>query len=141
MARVARTIPWKNATTAVVDGGGYLVKKWRLLLSGSLALGLCACANSGAQQIGRDTYLVSARVPFSGQTGAKSDALSTAAKQCASLGKEMLLDHIDSSECALHGGCGEAEVTFLCLDKSDPRYRAAIMRKEPDQAIELKTNP
>lgn len=117
------------------------MKKRAIFSSCLLVLALSACANSGPQQIGRDTYLVSARVPFSGETGAKSEALSTAAKQCVDLGKELLLDHIRSSECALHGGCGEAEVTFLCLDKNDPRYRAAIMRKEPDQSIELKTSP
>lgn len=87
----------------------------------ALAGALASCANSGAQQIGKDKYMVSARVPFSGQTGAKTDAMNTANAHCAQLGKEILLINAKSSECALHGGCGEAEVTFMCVDKNDPR--------------------
>jgi hypothetical protein len=101
------------------------MRKWLIFSGCAIALGLYACADSGPQKIGRDTYLVSARVPFSGETGAKAEALDTATKQCVAMGKVMLLSHISSHECALHGGCGEAEVTFLCVDENDPRYQAA----------------
>ncbi len=100
---------------------------------------LSSCANSGPQMIGKDSYLVSARVPFSGQTGAKTEALATANSHCTQLGKHLMLNHITSSECALHGGCGEAEVTYFCLDENDPRFKLTQMRKEPDSVIQIQT--
>ena len=120
-----------SGPTESVFAGGWHVRK-RLIFSGcAIALGLYACADSGPQKIGRDTYLVSARVPFTGETGAKAGALETANKQCAAMGRVMLLSHISSNECALHGGCGEAEVTFLCVEENDPRYQAARTGSEP----------
>jgi hypothetical protein len=102
----------------------------------ALVLMLGACADSGPQEIGKDTYLESVRVPLSGQTGAKQEALETATQHCSSLGKKLLLDHITSGECALHGGCGEAEIIYLCLNENDPRFQSPRMRKEPDIAIQ-----
>lgn len=61
--------------------------------------------------------MASARVPLNGQTGAKTKALEAANKHCASLGKEALVEDVKASECALHGGCGEAEVVYRCVDK------------------------
>jgi hypothetical protein len=84
---------------------------------------LTGCANSGPQSIGKDMYLETVRVPFSGQSGAKSEALVTANKHCAAMGKRLLMNNITSSECALHGGCGEAQVTYLCLDENDARFK------------------
>jgi hypothetical protein len=80
-------------------------------------LALAACASSGPQSIGGGKFMASARVPFNGQTGAKTKALETANKHCASLGKEALVEDVKASECALHGGCGEAEVVYRCVDK------------------------
>lgn len=78
---------------------------------------LAACASSGPQSIGGGKFMASARVPLNGQTGAKTKALETANKHCASLGKEALVEDVKASECALHGGCGEAEVVYRCVDK------------------------
>lgn len=78
---------------------------------------LAACASSGPQSIGGGKFMASARVPLDGQTGAKTKALETANKHCASLGKEALVENVKASECALHGGCGEAEVVYRCVDK------------------------
>lgn len=87
-------------------------------------MGLVGCASSGVQQTGKDTYLVSNRAPFSGPSRAKGDALKTANAYCAKQGKHLKLVSESSHECMLHGGCGEAEVTFMCLDEKDPRYSA-----------------
>jgi hypothetical protein len=35
----------------------------------------------------------------------------------------MKLLNLTSHECALHGGCGEAEATYQCLSENDPRYK------------------
>jgi hypothetical protein len=85
---------------------------------------LVGCADSGPLSIGKDTYSISVRVPFSGPAGAKGQALQEATTFCASQGKQVLLEQENASECALHGGCGEAEIHFLCLKADDARYTA-----------------
>jgi len=109
-----------------------------ILLLGSLIAGLIAgCANSGAQPIGKDTFLASVRVPFSGSTGAKTDALITANRHCEQLGKKVLLTRITSSECALRGGCGEAEITYMCLNEDDSRFKSPRLEKDADTVIRI----
>jgi hypothetical protein len=103
----------------------------RLPITVMLALASVACADTGAMKIGKDTYSISVRVPFSGPSGAKGQALQEANAFCSEQSKQVLLQNENSYECALHGGCGEAEITFLCLDESDPRYSAQRqMRKD-----------
>lgn len=85
-------------------------------------LALVGCASSGIQQAGRDTYTVSVRAPFSGPVRAKGDALKQANAFCAKRSKQIELVSQKSNECMLHGGCGEAEIIFMCLDATDPRY-------------------
>ena len=81
-----------------------------------------ACASTGATMIGKDTFVASARVPFDGESGAKAKVLRDAQASCQAQGKLMKLVDISSHECALHGGCGEAQATYMCLAKDDPRY-------------------
>jgi hypothetical protein len=100
----------------------------RAILRASLmifaAVVITACADTGPMKIGKDMYSISVRVPFSGPAGAKGQALQEANAFCAKQDRSVLLDHEDSHECALHGGCGEAEITFFCLTADDPRYNA-----------------
>lgn len=86
---------------------------------------LCGCASSGVQQVGRDTYSVSSRAPFSGPARATGDALKDANAYCLKRGKNIQVVSKKSNECMMHGGCGEAEVTFMCLDEKDDRYAPA----------------
>ena len=105
----------------------------RILIAVAVAVvvGLSACADTGPMKVAKDTYSISVRVPFSGPSGAKGEALKEANAYCSGQNKQVLLQNINSYECALHGGCGEAEITFLCLDESDPRYAAEHkMRKD-----------
>lgn len=94
----------------------------RIFIIAMVAAGLASCADTGPVKIGKDTYTISVRVPLSGQSGAKGEALAEATTYCSKLGKHLLLQNETSSECALHGGCGEAQITFLCLDENDARY-------------------
>jgi len=112
----------------------------RTILILSLLTILVGCANTGPIQIGKDAYTVSVRVPLSGPSGAKGDALREASAFCISQKKQILLQSENSYECALHGGCGEAEITFLCLDENDPRYKIPFqMRKDSGvSTIEVK---
>jgi hypothetical protein len=93
-----------------------------LLLIGFVVL--AGCTNTGAQSIGKDTFMISTRVPFGGPASASGEAIQSANVHCGLLRKRMLLDNINSYECALHGGCGEAQVTFFCLNSDDPQYIA-----------------
>jgi hypothetical protein len=94
----------------------------RTLLASLTLISVAACADSGPVKIGQDTYAISTRVAFTGAGAAKNQALTEAGTYCTSLHKEMMLVKETMNECMLHGGCGEAEVHFMCLDPSDPRY-------------------
>lgn len=109
----------------------------KLLLVCATVLSLSACSNTGAIKVGPDTYMVSTRVGLSGAAGAKGEALSTAGQYCSSLNKEILVSHYRSNECALHGGCGEAEVTFMCLDKTDTQLRRPNYKSDPNEIVEI----
>ena len=95
----------------------------RPLLGSLLFISLIGCADSGPVKIGQDTYAISTRVAFTGAGAAKNQALTEASTFCTSLHKEMMLVNETMNECMLHGGCGEAEVHFMCLDANDPRYK------------------
>lgn len=106
----------------------------RLFIAISAALTLIACANSGSHAIGKDTYMATVRVAFTGIAGAKAEALETASADCQSKGKALLLGDLSGNGCMLRGGCAEAQIVYSCLDKSDPRYKqpqAAV----PEQAL------
>ena len=108
------------------------------ILIGAFALMLLAgCADSGPIKVGPDTYTISTRVPFGGPASAKGQALKEANTFCESKGREILLDHIKASECALHGGCGEAEIFFYCLAADDPQLKRPKYNADPDQKIEI----
>lgn len=81
-------------------------------------------------KIGKDTFSISTRVTMTGASGAKGDALRSAQAHCSSQNKQLLLQSVTANECAWRGGCGEAEITYLCLDESDSRYTQAQMRKD-----------
>lgn len=89
-----------------------------LALVGAL-LALPGCATTAPVQTAQGTWMVSARVPFSGQSGALNQAISEANTFCAAKGKTVRLVSNTSQECALHGGCGEAQITFTCAKASN----------------------
>lgn len=95
------------------------------------ALALTACANSGSHAIGKDTYMATVRVTFTGIAGAKAEALETASADCRSQGKAMQLNELTGNGCMLRGGCAEAQIVYLCLDKSDPRYKEPAQEQAP----------
>ncbi len=76
---------------------------------------LTACTATTPVLRADGTYMVSARVPLSGQSGAKSKAIEQGQAFCGGQGKTLQLVSDTSQECALHGGCGEAEIIFNCV--------------------------
>ncbi|UOB21763.1 hypothetical protein MRY17_13460 [Pseudomonas orientalis] len=110
------------------------MKIWLMVL---FAMALAGCADSGPIKVGPDTYTISTRVPFGGPASAKGQALKEANVFCESQGREILLDHMQASECALHGGCGEAEIYFFCMAKGDPQLKRQRYSPDPTQKIEI----
>jgi hypothetical protein len=102
-----------------------------------IVFGLIGCTDTGPLKIGPDSYIISARVPFGGPASASGDALREANHFCGSLRKEILLDHIQSSECALHGGCGEAQISFFCLAPDDSQLRRPKLQRDPNFKLEI----
>lgn len=86
--------------------------KQAILISALLAL--AACVTTAPVRTVDGTWMVSARVPFSGQSGALEQAIGEANTFCASRREVVELVSNTSQECALHGGCGEAQITFTC---------------------------
>jgi len=78
-----------------------------------------ACTTTAPVRTAEGTWMVSARVPFSGQSGALDQALGEANTFCASQGRVVKLVTNTLQECALHGGCGEAQITFTCAANSN----------------------
>lgn len=93
------------------------------VIAAILALG--GCANTGTRAVGKDTYMATVRVAFSGAAGAQSDALAGAGAHCEAMGKKLLLTELTSNACMLRGGCGEAQIVYSCLDSTAPRYSEA----------------
>lgn len=91
--------------------------KQAILISALLAL--AGCATTAPVRTAGGAWMVSARVPFSGQSGALNQALGEASTFCASQGDVVKLVSNTSQECALHGGCGEAQITFICAKSSN----------------------
>ncbi len=102
----------------------------RIAIAAVTLMLLGGCANTGPMKIGKDSYSISTRVALSGSSGAKGEALKSANAYCTSQGKFVQLQTQDAHECALRGGCGEAAITFWCLDETDPRYTATQLRKD-----------
>jgi len=100
-------------------------------------LALAGCTDTGPIKVGPDTYTISTRVPFGGPASAKGQALQEANTFCESKGREILLDHVQASECALHGGCGEAEIFFYYLAANDPQLKRPRFSTEPNQKVEI----
>jgi len=95
------------------------------------------CTDTGPIKVGLDTYTISTRVAFGGPASAKGQALQEAATFCESIQREILLDRVQSSECALHGGCGEAEIYFGCLTSDDPQLKRPKFTPDPNLKIEI----
>ncbi|USX11044.1 hypothetical protein [Paraburkholderia fungorum] len=143
MLRFCQTLPvlqgkMPAGTKEAGDGGTVRTETpiKRIVLC-SILLMFAGCTDTGPIKIGPDTYTISTRVPFGGPASAKGEALQEANSYCSSQGREILLQHEQSSECALHGGCGEAEIVFYCLTSGDPQLRRPELKAEPNQRIEV----
>lgn len=101
-----------------------------------------ACAsNSGVVPIGPDTYMVSrqAATGFSGSGTLKAEAFQEASKYCAEQNKKLQV--VNTSEAQppfILGNFPKAEVQFMCLDAGDRQLVRPVLKREPDQIIEIR---
>lgn len=98
-------------------------------------LALTACGmqtfSSGVQEIGPDTYTVSADDLMASK--AKGAAYSQASAYCAQSGRKILVIGNASEERGPHN---VADVTFRCLGKGDRELRRPRYEDQPDLVIE-----
>ena len=87
------------------------------LMPFAFSLGGCV-ADQAAVSIGDDTYMMTSWVPFGARPRAEFNATANANNYCSTLGKKMKLVEMKSNECMLRGGCGEAQIFFLCIDEN-----------------------
>jgi hypothetical protein len=95
-----------------------------LPLAAVVVLGGCA-ANSGVVSLGADRFMVSrqAATGFSGLGTLKADAIREAEQYCAKNGKAVYaLKTTESKPPYVLGNFPRAEIEFMCLDSSDPRF-------------------
>lgn len=88
--------------------------------------------------LGKDTYMVGsqARGGMTSNTEVKGLALKRANEFCAAQGKVMSLDA--ASAAGIQGWTPQtSEVTFFCLDASDPANKRVRVRSRPDAVIEI----
>ncbi|SNT33534.1 hypothetical protein SAMN06265795_12629 [Noviherbaspirillum humi] len=107
-----------------------------------LSLSLAACASSsGVQQIGRDTYSLSAGVAGTGSvsgnnTASRRAALTEANNHCLSQGKEINLQNIGLN--STYAG-STTEIVFQCLSPSEAAMtERPTFRKEADTVVEVR---
>lgn len=96
-----------------------------LLLSALLAT---ACArSSGVLQIAPGTYTISihAAPARGGEQGALRIALADATEHCASMGKEISTQNINSGASAYVPG-GTVAITFRCVSRGDPELQRRV---------------
>ena len=107
------------------------------ILAFSIILIMIGCTDTGAIKIGLDSYTISTRVMCCGAASASANAMKEANVFCESQNKQILLDHVQSGECALHGGCGEAQILFYCLAADDAQLKRPKLRRDPNFKLEV----
>lgn len=74
---------------------------------------IAGCSTSPVTQIG-ETLSVKTRVALGGKQGALDEAVKAAMDHCAVNDKMVWFKQYSTNECALRGGCGEAQFYFVC---------------------------
>lgn len=103
---------------------------------------LSGCAgHSGIVQVDPDTFMVSrqADIEFSGIGNLRSDAIQAAYQYCISKNKFMRVVNItEFFPPDISRGFPKAEVEFLCLEETDPRFTHPKSEKPHGVIIEIK---
>jgi hypothetical protein len=93
------------------------------------ALILSGCAQvSPVLSTGNNSYMISV-VSHSQFSEAMVKASADADKYCATLGKKVVINHMDTAGTQFMSS-SSARVQFSCYDESDPQYRQSVLRKD-----------
>lgn len=101
------------------------------------ALLVTGCAvSSSVSMLGPDTYTLSVASDStlaSGMLRAKTKALDDASQYCASMGKNIVVTHIETGK---DSGFRIANINFKCLNSGDPELTRPDLMPAPDIVIE-----
>lgn len=107
-----------------------------IMLAAAVTLGACA-NSSGVQPVGPDTYTVFATAGglAGGTAGAVERAMGDANAHCASQGRQIAVDALQSGG----GGAdeGSVSVVFKCLLPGDPQLQRPQVQFGPDVTIKV----
>ena len=98
---------------------------------------LIGCVStSQVLEMGRDTYSVSATAgSYSTAAAARQSAFEAGSNKCASLSKRFMFVN-ESAVPTRNGIHTTVNLTFRCLNESDPEYARPNIRQTPDVVIE-----
>jgi hypothetical protein len=96
------------------------------------ALALAGCANTGVLQNG-STLVVKTRVSLGAGPAALDEAVKTAMEHCAIEDKQLFIKQRFTNECALRGGCGEAQLYFVCKEQGN-----VVQERSPNYVLEVR---
>ena len=109
----------------------------RVLVFASILLAAGCAQSSGVLKQGPDTYTVSTQAAPArgGMPGAKRMAYEEASDHCGKLGREMKVIS-EATRRINQFGAGWADLTFRCLQASDPELTRPNLKAVPDVVIE-----
>ena len=104
---------------------------WVFGIIASATMTGCASTPSGVVPAGQDAYHVSVMgARYETQTDTNLKALSVANQYCEQLGKHVMFR--ESTESSAHAWSPKQEdLTFVCMDASDPSYMRAAVERDP----------
>ena len=103
------------------------------IFAAAAVMWLSGCGStSGPTPYGPDTYIVQHNNPWGPGNEAKN--AKTATKFCEKQGEVMI--PVNSTSTRAVGGVSNANLTFRCLDPSDPEVHRPVMQPVPDTVIE-----
>jgi hypothetical protein len=105
--------------------------QWVLGIVASATMAGCASTPTGVVPSGPDAYHVSVLgARYETQTDTNLKALSAADQYCDQLGKHVMFRQ--STESSAHAWSPKQEdLTFVCMDASDPSYMRAAVERDP----------
>jgi hypothetical protein len=119
-----------------------ILYKQHFIFTIAVSLALMGCVStSSVLEMGRDTYSVSATADgFRDAASARQSAFQLGAQKCAALGKRFMFLNESTARTRM-GIDTNVNVTFRCLNESDPEYARPNVRQAPDVVIEDQRKP
>ena len=109
--------------------------KFIAVVATTVALTACV-STSQVLEMGKDTYSVSATADgYRDAASARQSAFEAGAQKCAAFGKRFMFVNESTARTRM-GIDTTVNVTFRCLNESDPEYARPNIKQSPDVVIE-----